>query len=507
MYNDFYGLKEKPFAAEPNPRFLVLMEEHQEALSTLVYAIDQQEGWGLVVGEPGVGKTTLIIALLRELGERVLSAVVTNPKLVPLDFLNQLALELGLEGPFASKGPFLAALAQLINRCRREGRLVLVVVDEAQDLSAEMLEELRLLGNLDNASPRVLNIFLVGQPEIIRVLKRAAARALMQRLHRSYALKPLTPQATAEYVRQRLSLAGAQREIFDAEGMAAVYEVSRGVPRLINSLCDDAMIIGLHQGQKTLGRQLVLQAAAEDPSLEWPPSEERLAGPASLAAALAPAPTPEPPSRPAPEPAPSRPAAASSFRAAALAAELAAEPLPPGQPEPQPEPRPQPAAEAPEEAQPQAGPSPEASPPKRPQPRPEPEDTPAPRRPPAAAPRPGRLAAERERAPIRPPARKRGIFSRLASGFSREAPGSLGKRILFLLLLLALIAGGYFGVKKAWPRVRGWVSGPSIEIPDIAPEVTKSAPKAKEGPVDWGPTLKLASPATTEKEGRHGQND
>ncbi|MFH1036314.1 MAG: AAA family ATPase [Pseudomonadota bacterium] len=487
MYNDFYGLKEKPFAAEPNPRFLVLMEEHQEALSTLVYAIDQQEGWALVVGEPGVGKTTLIIALLRELGERVLSAVVTNPKLVPLDFLNQLALELGLEGPFASKGPFLAALAQLINRCRREGKLILLVVDEAQDLSAEMLEELRLLGNLDNASPRVLNIFLVGQPEIIRVLKRAAARALMQRLHRSYALKPLTPKATALYVSQRLSLAGASGAIFNVEGLAGVYEVSRGVPRLINSVCDDALLLGMHQEQKTIGRELVRQAAADDPSLDWPPSEEFLRG-------VTPPPLPEPqPHDAAPEPPAERAPAPSTFRAAALAAELALDTQTDsgGQPQaPSPQ-RPEPGDETTIE--------PEDAPP--PLPRPEPGMAP-PRRPLPGAVRPGQA-----RPLVRPPAKRRGIFSRLAAGLSREAPGSLWKRVLFLLLLLALLGGGYFGVKKAWPRIKFWVSGPTIEIPDIVPEVAKSAPKAKEGPIDWGPTLKVASPAITEKEGRRGQND
>ena len=235
MYTEYFGLKEMPFAAEPNPRLLVLMEEHREALATMVYAIEQQEGWALIVGEPGVGKTTLIMALLRELGERVIPAVITNPTLTPLDFMNQVALELGLEGPFVSKGPFLSTLGQFINRCRLQGRKVLLVVDEAQDLSAEMVEELRLLGNLDASLPRVLNILLVGQPELVRVLKRSASRALLQRLHRNYALKPLNPTASAEYIRQRLTLAGSQREIFEPDALEAVHEMTGGVPRLINA--------------------------------------------------------------------------------------------------------------------------------------------------------------------------------------------------------------------------------------------------------------------------------
>lgn len=486
MYTDFYGLKEKPFAAEPSPRFLVLMEEHQEALATLVYAIDQQEGWALVVGEPGVGKTTLIIALLREMGDRVLSAVVTNPKLVPLDFFNQLALELGLDGPFASKGPFLAALAQLLGRCRREGKLILVVVDEAQDLSAEMLEELRLLGNLDNSSPRVLNIFLVGQPEIVRVLKRSAARALLQRLHRSYALKPLNAEATALYVRQRLKLAGAQRDIFDPEALAVIHQVSRGVPRLINSVCDDAMLQGLHEGQHQLDADIVLRAAAEDPSLDWPPAEG-----ASPASPACPPPLEEPawPSHPAPA-APTvpatfaTPAASGASRTAALAAELAGEPPQAAQPEPTPRPQP------PREARPSRRPQDEPRRPARPEPRQEPPDD------------------EYDLTSARSVAPRRGLLSRFAASLSRDAPGSLFKRILVLVVLLSLLLGGYAAAKKLWPKVRHRLAGPSIEIPDALPEVAaKAAPKAKDGPLDWGPALKAANTAITPKEGRHGQND
>lgn len=484
MYTDFYGLKEKPFAAEPSPRFLVLMEEHQEALATLVYAIDQQEGWALVVGEPGVGKTTLIIALLREMGDRVLSAVVTNPKLVPLDFFNQLALELGLDGPFASKGPFLAALAQFLNRCRREGKLILVVVDEAQDLSAEMLEELRLLGNLDNSSPRVLNIFLVGQPEIVRVLKRSAARALLQRLHRSYALKPLNAEATALYVRQRLKLAGANRDIFDAPALEAVHQVSRGVPRLINSVCDDAMLQGLHEGQHQLGADIVLRAAAEDPSLDWPPAEDSLRDSSACpppAAEPARAPAAAPAGAPAATTAPAA-TATSASRAAALAAELAGEPVGSGRPAPPPRPQP------PRQDRPPRRPQPEERRPPRPQPRQEPPD-------------------EYDLTATRPAPAKRGLLSRFAASLSREAPGSLFKRIVVLAVLLGLLLGGYAAAKKLWPKLRHRVAGPQIEIPEALPEVAKAAPKAKEGPIDWGPTLKGPAAAASPKEGRHGQND
>lgn len=429
MYDEFYGLKEKPFAAAPNPRFLVLMEEHREALATLIYAVDQQEGWALVVGDPGVGKTTLIMALLGELGDRVISAVVTNPKLAPMDFFNQLALELGMDGPFASKGPFLVELGHLINRSRREGKVILVVVDEAQDLSAEMLEELRLLGNHDSSSPRVLNIVLVGQPELVRVLKRAGSRSLLQRMHRSYALKPLSPEATAAYVRRRLQVAGAKQDVFDDQALAAVYEVCHGVPRLINSVCDGALLQGFYQRLPLIGRQVILQAAAEDASLEWLPSEEVLTRPLK-----------EPPATPeAPGP------AASAW------------------PEPSsPAPRPRRAEASAQE--------------------------PAPK-----PPRPERPSARRQPQPARP-----GPLARLGAGLSREAPGSLWKRLLVLILVLALGWGGFVGLKKAWPIIKHRFSGPKIVIPaPVKDKQPAGGAKLSDGPPDWGPTLPV--PGAQEK--------
>jgi general secretion pathway protein A len=419
------------------------MDEHREALATLIYAVDQREGWALVVGDPGVGKTTLIMALLREMGDRVLSAVVTNPKLTPMDFFNQLALELGLDGPFASKGPFLAAAGQLISRCRREGKAVLLVVDEAQDLSAEMLEELRLLSNLDNTAPRVLTIVLVGQPELVRVLKRAAARSLMQRLHRNYALKPLSPLATAEYVRRRLKVAGARQDIFDDQALEAIHEISGGVPRLINSVCDGALLQGFYNNLQGIGRQVVVQAAADDPSLGWQPSQEflaRAAAPASQVERQAPA-------RPEPEaPSPPRPAPPSTLMAPEARRRQALRPQPPR-------------VEERDEARDQDH------------------------------------ETRRRTAPDRLP----GLMSRLASGLSREAPGSLWKRLLVLILVLGLGWGGYAGLRKAWPHIRNRIGGPKIVIPAPVKENQSSGVKQPDGPPDWGPTLPGSSSGAQEK--------
>lgn len=336
------------------------------------------------------------MALLREVGERVLSAVLTNPRLEPLDFLNQIALELGMEGPYASKGPFLAALSQLINRCRSQGKLVLIIVDEAQDLNPEVLEELRLLGNLDASSPRVLNIFLVGQPEVIRVMKKAGAKALMQRLHRNFALKPLTREETSGYVRQRLLAAGARREVFEPESLEALYEITHGIPRLINSLCDDALLLGFSRDLARIDAELIRAAAAEDPTLDWTSIEPERFG--------------------APGPATTAPARQAAAREA--------QPVPPP-----------PRRELPLAGKPAALAKPGQEP--QPQPQPEPETLAAP-----AAPAP----AKRERT-------RRGLLSRLAASMSKDAPGSLFKRLLLLVLVVGLAWGGFALLKSNWRRI------------------------------------------------------
>jgi general secretion pathway protein A len=270
LYTEFFQLKEMPFALEPDSRFLVMADEHKEALATLIYAIEQREGWALLLGEAGVGKTTLIMALLRELGEVVVPAVVTNPLLDPLDFFNMIALELGMDGPYASKGQFLIALGQLISQCRKESKILLLVVDEAHSLTPRLLEELRLLGNLDSASPRVLNIFLVGQPKVVLLMKKAGARGLMQRLHRHYMLKPLSANEVAGYVRHRLEVAGGSPDIFDESALREVHSITNGTPRVINALCDETLLVAYGQGKRRVDRELVRQAAANDAPLLWP---------------------------------------------------------------------------------------------------------------------------------------------------------------------------------------------------------------------------------------------
>jgi len=476
MYNEFFQLSEMPFAIEPNPRFIMLGEDHLEALATLVYAIDQQEGWALLLGEAGIGKTTLIIALLRELKDRVIAAVVTNPRLEPLDFFNLVALELGLEGPFGSKGQFLVALQQMISRCRHEGKILLLVIDEAHSLPPSMLEELRLLGNLDDSSPRVLNIFLVGQPEILRHLNQPEAKGLLQRLRRHYRLKPLDPQETASYVRHRLQAAGGSPAIFDDEALAAVHEITGGTPRLVNSLCDDAMILAFTRDQKKIGASLVREAAEHDITLGWTPVPEEKAETPPAAKTI-----PKPP--------------ANATAAPSAAMETAPEPAV--------------LSDAGLLEKEKIAPAPQAPVPETEKP---PETVEAPRGPaqktaPEPVPEPSRPPKKARPSPARP-----GFLSRFAASLSREAPGSLWKRTLVLFFLGALVLSGYAFIKyggygflqRQWWSLRGAKSQP-LFAPQQAPNTTVApAPRINPGVRDWGPVVPSPKPGPDSSGGGRG---
>ena len=496
MYQEFFKLKEMPFSLEPNPRFIVLGDDHEEALATLIYAIEQQEGWALLLGAPGVGKTTLIIALLREVGERVLAGVITNPRLEPLDFFNLVALELGMDGPFKTKGQFLLAMGELIKRCRQEGRALLLVVDEAQSLTAEMLEELRLLGNLDDGSPRVLNIFLVGQPELLYLLKRS--RGLMQRLRRYYLLKNMDLETTRAYIRHRLKTAGGDPDIFDQGAVEAVHQLTKGNCRLVNSLCDSAMLLAFSKEQRRITRRIVEQAAAEDVLVNYPGLKKKGAAKAAKPASSAPA-APAAPARPAPpaEPRPSPPAAKAAAPEAGQEAEAgngARRTLRERRQAASAARRQRPAAQGgvldvADELLGETVSSVGAG------------------AHPAREPRTSRRTMSRAR-----PAR-RGWGSRLARSLSRDTPGSLWRRLVVLLLVLLLLGGIYFfsvagGVnylRSIWWRLKGGKTAVLVVPEDTLPETAGRQTRPQPGIRDWGPVVPApAAPPASRKEGVHG---
>jgi general secretion pathway protein A len=264
MYTAFYGLREKPFALSPDPKFLFLAESHREALAHLLYGIEQGEGFIAITGEVGTGKTTLCRTLLQRLGADTEVAFLFNPKLSPLELLQAIHDELGLSGA----GDSWRALGEELNRFlldkKREGRRVLLIVDEAQNLELETLEQIRLLSNLETETSKLIQIVMLGQPELDEKLERPELRQLRQRITVRWRLAPLSAPETAEYVQHRLRIAsGAERSIFSAPALRELWRRTGGVPRLVNVLCDRALLASYAAGVYEVGPERVRGAARE----------------------------------------------------------------------------------------------------------------------------------------------------------------------------------------------------------------------------------------------------
>jgi len=253
MYRDFYGLVRAPFEMTPDPAFLVLGDTHREGLATLVYAVRSRKGFVLLTGEVGTGKTTLLHALLAQLDRDTAAAFIFNPRLEPLDFLRMVFDEFGIEERCATKAEYLLALNRfLIERLERD-LPTLLIVDEAQNLSPEMLEEIRLLSNLETPTSKLLQIMLVGQPELADMLAKPELRQLRQRIVLRHRLRPFTEQETNHYVDERVRLAGyTGKALFRNAALKELYRVTGGVPRLINVVCDGALLLGFGRDQVTL---------------------------------------------------------------------------------------------------------------------------------------------------------------------------------------------------------------------------------------------------------------
>jgi general secretion pathway protein A len=264
MYHSHYGLVQSPFEMTPDPAFLYLGDSHREGLATLVYGVQTRKGFVLLTGEIGTGKTTLLHALLAQLDRETLSAFIFNPRLEPLDFFRVLFDELGIEEPCRSKGEYLLALNRfLIGRLERN-LTTLLIVDEAQALSPEMLEEIRLLSNLETPTSKLIQILLVGQPELWEMLALPGLRQLRQRIVLRHQLRPFTEEETAAYVQERLRLAGyTGKGIFKSAALHQVHAVSGGTPRLVNIVCDGALLLGFARGKDTLGADAIIEVARD----------------------------------------------------------------------------------------------------------------------------------------------------------------------------------------------------------------------------------------------------
>ena len=267
MYLEFYGLKEAPFSITPDPRYVFLSERHRDALAHLLYGIGKGGSGGFVqlTGEVGTGKTTLCRLLLEQLPENTRVALVLNPKLSPVELLETICEELKLD--IAGRKGSLKALVDTLNiyllDAYAQGLRVVLIVDEAQELSTEALEQVRLLTNLETPTQKLLQIILLGQPELRDKLRRPELRQLAQRITARYHLMPLDRAETEAYVRHRLAVAGAARSPFSRLGLRALYRRSGGVPRVINVIGDRALMAGFAREQDSLGEQLVDRAADE----------------------------------------------------------------------------------------------------------------------------------------------------------------------------------------------------------------------------------------------------
>ncbi len=267
MYLEFYGLREPPFSITPDPRYVFLSERHRDALAHLLYGIGKGGSGGFVqlTGEVGTGKTTLCRLLLDQLPENTRVALVLNPKLSPVELVESVCEELKLD--IQGKRGSLKALTDTLNAflldAYAQGLRVVLIVDEAQNLSTESLEQVRLLTNLETPTQKLLQIILLGQPELRAMLDRPELRQLAQRITARYHLTPLDAAETETYVRHRMAVAGCSRIPFSRLGLKALYQRSGGVPRLVNIIADRALMAGYAREQTTIGERLVNRAADE----------------------------------------------------------------------------------------------------------------------------------------------------------------------------------------------------------------------------------------------------
>ena len=266
MYTKFYGLKEVPFNLTPNPRFYYAGVKHMEALSTLIYAISERKGFVVVTGDIGSGKTTICRTLLSKLSSKVKTALITNTRMSVKDLLMSILEEFEVDFKPGSKSKLHSQLnAYLIDQLRKDNNVVLII-DEAQNLSAAVLEEVRMLSNLETESEKLIQIVFMGQPELKKKLALPKLEQLCQRIAAFYHLTPFNKDDAVEYINHRLSIASeSDRKYFSPEAIDSIYEYSKGVPRLINQICDSALLTGYINESETIDKNIVDEVIEEAP--------------------------------------------------------------------------------------------------------------------------------------------------------------------------------------------------------------------------------------------------
>lgn len=279
IYNAYFGFAENPFNISPDPEFLYRSPQHEEALANLMYGVRGRKGFIVLTGEVGTGKTTMLECLRDYLdSQRIEFAFVFNSRLTPDQFFEMMAFDFDLQCNRKSKTDVLFALDALLIQQAERGRTCVLIVDEAHNLEWDVLEEIRLLGNLENRQGKLLQIILAGQPELDRKLDAPNLRQLKQRVVLRCSLNPLTPEESTAYIETRLTRAGMPNQhVFSSELLEELHRRSRGIPRVINLLCDNLLVTAFAMEQRVATFEM-LEEVSQDLRLEWPGSNRERRG-------------------------------------------------------------------------------------------------------------------------------------------------------------------------------------------------------------------------------------
>jgi general secretion pathway protein A len=257
MYLPYYGLNQPPFSISPDPNFLWFSSTHQQAFSALKYGILEEKGFLTLIGEVGTGKTLLIKNLINDVGIPAIIVTIPDPDMKTLDFFTFLAEEAEMNTPFRAKGEFLIQFKKFLLEAYGSDKRVLLIIDEAQRLSFELLEQIRLLSNIEMTNKKLLNIFFVGQNEFDQILMDERSKATRQRIAVRYRLEPFDKEETGSYIDHRLKVAGANKEIFSSDAIQEIYNLSKGFPRNINVICDNALMVGFGLELENIGGDVI----------------------------------------------------------------------------------------------------------------------------------------------------------------------------------------------------------------------------------------------------------
>ena len=265
MYLEFFGISDKPFQITPDTRFLYLTPRHRDGLAHLLYGADEAGGFILLTGEVGTGKTMLCRSVLEQMPEHVNVALILNPRQSSKELIASICDELNI--PYRRSSTSLKYLVDRLNlyllKQHAQGKRTVLVIDEAQNLRAEVLEQIRLLTNLEVATQKLLQIILIGQPELQAILARPELRQLTQRITARFHLTPLSKEETAAYIRHRLQIVGFRGELFSNGAVSIVHQLSGGVPRLVNNICERSMMGAYGENVHRIDKKLVRKAAGE----------------------------------------------------------------------------------------------------------------------------------------------------------------------------------------------------------------------------------------------------